>query len=115
MKYRDMEHRLLARSVVIPEGEQHAGCWMWMGRVEPNGYGKITVRTKPAPATPKALWVHRLAYEVFTGERIPEKHHIDHRCRFRLCINPNHHECVPASENTHNRVSKYRRADGRFT
>src|SRR5690349_11575415 len=100
-----MEHRLLARSVVIPEGEPHAGCWMWMGHVEENGYAKITLWEGSRRLN---RWVHRVAYETFMGEKIPPEHHIDHRCRFQLCINPNHHDCVPGIVNAHHRVEKYR-------
>ena len=116
MKYRDMEHRLLARSVVIPDGEPHAGCWMWMGRVEPNGYAKVGVYEGGGRADERVrnYWVHRLAFMVFTGQAIEEEHHIDHRCRFPLCINPGHMECVPSIVNTHARVNKKRGAKGQW-
>ncbi len=112
MKYRNLEERLLARTVVIPEGELHAGCWMWMGHVEENGYAKISLYTN---GKNKSVWVHRAAYECFSGEKIPPEHHVDHTCRFQLCINPAHHECVPGIVNAHHRVAKYRNNySGRF-
>ncbi len=92
MKFRDMEHRLLARSVVIPEGEPFAGCWMWMGRVEPNGYAKIGVYEGGGRAgeVVRNYWVHRVAYQTFHCVSIPDDHDVDHSCFFRLCINPAH-------------------------
>lgn len=103
MRYRDTEHRLLARSVVIPEGEPHAGCWMWMGRVEENGYARIGFYAGGGRAAPgrgaKNKEVHRVAYEVLTGNAIPDEHDADHICEFRLCIHPNHIRPVPFREN----------------
>lgn len=92
MRYRDLEHRLLARSVVIPEGEPHAGCWMWMGRVEPNGYAKIGIYEGGGRANERVrnYWAHRLAYQVFHCAEIPDGFDVDHECEFRLCINPQH-------------------------
>lgn len=103
MRYRDTEHRLLARSVVIPEGEPHAGCWMWMGRVEENGYARIGFYEGGGRAAPgrgaKNKEVHRVAYEVLTGDTIPAGHDADHRCEFRLCIHPNHIRPVLPKDN----------------
>jgi hypothetical protein len=101
MRYRDLEHRLLARSVVIPEGEPHAGCWMWLGRVEENGYAKIGVYEGGGRERERVrnYWVHRVAYQQFHCAEIPQGHDIDHRCKFTLCINPMHLRAVPAKKN----------------
>ncbi len=100
MTYRDMEHRLLHRSVVIPDGEPHAGCWMWLGRVEENGYAKAGVYEGGGREKERVrnYWVHRVAHETFHGP-IPEGHDVDHRCEFRLCIHPNHIRALPLKEN----------------
>jgi len=94
-----MEHRLVSRSVVIPEGELYAGCWLWLGPVEDNGYAKITVRSQSRPRRPTPKWVHRVAYETFHCTTIPEGHDVDHSCRLPLCIRPNHISAIPAKEN----------------
>src|SRR5690242_17354014 len=101
MRFRDMEHRLLARSVVIPEGEPHAGCWMWMGRVEPNGYAKIGVYEGGGREKERVrnYWVHRVAYSTFNCAEIAEGDDIDHLCRFRLCIRPDHLRARLAKKN----------------
>ncbi len=87
-----MEHKLLSRSVVIPEGETHAGCWLWMGRVEPNGYAKIGMYEGGGRELERVrnYWVHRVAYETFHCTTIKPGHDVDHRCHFRKCIHPNH-------------------------
>lgn len=68
-------------------------CWPWLGVRTYNGYGrfKLTARKSPVRA-------HRLAYEEMVGP-IPEGLVIDHLCRNRLCVNPDHLEPVTNREN----------------
>ncbi|OZE77409.1 hypothetical protein CH305_18215 [Rhodococcus sp. 15-649-2-2] len=68
------------------------GCWLWQGPTAPHGYG-TTIR-----AWGRGWLPHRLAYTVMVGE-IPEGLQIDHLCRVRKCINPNHLEAVTQAEN----------------
>lgn len=100
-RYRDIEDRLLARSVVIPHGHKHAYCWMWMGRVEKNGYAKIGVYEGGGRENERVrnYWVHRVAYETFHCAAIPDGFDVDHICRFPLCINPKHLRAIPAKKN----------------
>jgi hypothetical protein len=46
--------------------------------------------------------LHRLAYEHAKGPIPPDKQ-IDHRCRIRLCINPEHLDAVTSAENNRRR------------
>lgn len=68
------------------------GCWRWTGALTQNGYGHI--RT---PDRRMAL-AHRLVYEHLVGP-IPRGLEIDHLCRFRNCVNPEHLEPVTHVEN----------------
>ena len=79
--------QLFDRAMPIPE----SGCWAWMGYVTNKGYGKTTVARRPR-------WAHRAAYEAAKGP-IPEGMQIDHLCRVRCCINPDHLEAVTPREN----------------
>lgn len=92
MKYASLEQRLLARSVVIPDGEPHAGCWMWLGRIEPNGYAKVGIYEGGGRENERVrnYWVHRVAFETFHCAKIEDGYDVDHRCQFRRCIHPNH-------------------------
>jgi HNH endonuclease len=45
-------------------------------------------------------FLHRLAWEKWNGKKMPEGMQIDHLCRNRACMNPNHLEAVSPRENT---------------
>lgn len=66
-------------------------CWLWTARVERNGYGRFWLDGQQHGA-------HRVAYELFVGP-IPDGREIDHLCRIRHCVNPDHLEAVTAAEN----------------
>lgn len=69
-----------------------SGCWLWTGATDAGGYGRFAVRGTSARA-------HRWSYEKFRGP-IPDGLHIDHLCRVRNCVNPDHLEPVEPAENT---------------
>lgn len=72
-----------------------SGCWLWDGFVNPNGYGQRTVRVQGRNRTIQA---HRLAYELFVGP-VPIGLELDHLCRTRSCVRPDHLEAVSHAEN----------------
>ena len=67
------------------------GCRLWLGHVTHNGYGLLMVNGQHKRA-------HRLAFELARGP-IPSGLTIDHLCRVRACINPDHMEPVTLKEN----------------
>jgi hypothetical protein len=68
-------------------------CWLWTGSLS-NGYGNI----RPRNGEPM-MRAHRFAYELLVGP-IPEGLHLDHLCRVRHCVNPDHLEPVTQRVNT---------------
>jgi len=70
------------------------GCWLWDGYVKPNGYASMYVNESGTKE-----YAHRISYELYNGE-IPEGKIIDHLCRVRSCVNPNHLEVVTHAINS---------------
>lgn len=67
-------------------------CWLWVAQIDGCGYGRFQEGGKPISA-------HRYAYEALVGQ-IPDGLTIDHLCRVRHCVNPEHMEAVTRRENT---------------
>lgn len=77
------------------------GCWLWVLTRDPDGYGEGCFQKRKRRA-------HRLAWEAFKGP-IPPGFHVDHLCRVRHCVNPEHLEPVTAGENIRRGLTGYTR------
>lgn len=67
------------------------GCWLWTAHIDQNGYGTFSIKKTPRKA-------HRVDYEAFVGP-VSDGLQLDHLCRVRHCVNPEHLEPVTAAEN----------------
>lgn len=66
--------------------DQSDGCWEWTGSRNQKGYGQATLNGRRTGA-------HRVAW-LRSGRTIPDGLQLDHLCRNRACVNPDHLEVV---------------------
>lgn len=68
------------------------GCWLWTAGVSPNtGYGNFWLESGTVSA-------HRYSWELANGA-VPDGLHLDHICRTRACVRPDHIEPVTMQTN----------------
>ncbi|MEI6046333.1 MAG: HNH endonuclease signature motif containing protein, partial [Chloroflexota bacterium] len=76
-------------------------CWPWLGVKHSNGYGSFSFAGYGYKA-------HRVAYELSTGQDIPENLFACHHCDNRLCCNPSHLFIGTHTDNMRDAIAKGR-------
>lgn len=71
-------------------------CWLWTAGRTSRGYGMVMIDGN-------RQYVHRFVYELLVGP-IPDGALIDHKCRVRACVNPQHLQPVMHGPNAENRA-----------
>lgn len=80
------------------------GCWIWKGGTRENGYGSFAIKTNHGRWTQTTA--HRWSYQDFGGH-VPEGWEVDHLCKVRNCVRPDHLEAVTLQENRRRRDIGY--------
>lgn len=74
--------------------KDEGGCWLWTS-TKSDGYGLFNSRHLNPFTTRRA---HRVIYQAVRG-KLPQSVSLDHLCRNRACVNPEHMRCASNREN----------------
>ena len=85
--YRNIDITLYNHTTFFAKAKKIGDCLVWQGSKYQNGYGKLN-----------KTMAHRIAYSLVKGE-IPTSMCLDHLCKNRSCVNPDHLEIVTLVEN----------------
>lgn len=69
-----------------------SGCWEWIGQLR-KGYGIFSLKNQSKTA-------HRIMYELMKDVKLEKGVELDHLCKNRKCVNPDHIEKVSGKDNT---------------
>ena len=83
--------RIRAKIRHYSEPHNPGECWPWKGCLDPPGYGQFYFEGTRCKA-------HQASYRAFKGP-VPPQLEIDHLCRNRSCVNPDHLEAVTHAVN----------------
>lgn len=83
--------RVIIKKLLLRVVIDHNGCWIWQGYVHGNGYGYIKQKCKK-------ILIHKIFFMLHKGI-VPKGMCLDHICRIRRCVNPEHLRTVTRAQN----------------
>lgn len=99
-------YRKPKRKIIIPQRVQERaatryivdskGCWISTYSTASHGYAQIGWDNGKDR---NIVTAHRAAWVYHNGRQIPEGYVIDHLCKSRRCVNPDHLRCITNFEN----------------
>lgn len=99
--YKGMDEQERFWMYVNKQGKPHpifpTPCWEWTGSLIKGGYALFRL-SSTNPSQQEKILAHRYSFEL-TYYPIPEGMEIDHMCKTRHCVNPDHLDLVTRQEN----------------
>lgn len=96
---REVEMSELDKAMDRISPEPNSGCWLWTAAVTTGGYATMVIHGR-------RITVHRWLYEHYNGP-VPTGLELDHKCRVRCCVNPDHLEPVTHTVNVRRGTSPW--------
>lgn len=90
-----------------PDGKP---CWNWTGTIDRKGYGRLKVGSR-TDGTRSNVAPHRIVCAMF-GKNMASPMECAHSCDNRRCVNPDHIDMVPHTQNVLDKTHRYREARG---
>lgn len=90
---RFLKHTNQVSGIFGQDGNFPTQCWEWLAALTHDGYGRFSIKRKH-------IMAHVFAYKYFVGQ-IQKNLTIDHLCKNRSCVNPDHLEQVTLLVNLH--------------
>lgn len=88
------------------EVDPETGCWIWGRTLNNYGYALVSGRWLTQFGYKRTALAHRVSWEIFRGEKVPDGLELDHfACQRRNCVAPHHCEPVTHLVNVRRSVS----------
>lgn len=94
---------VLERLWLNSTGQADGECWEYLGKDASRG-GHLRIRKDDA----KRIHVHRLAWEAYNAEPVPDGLYVLHHCDNPKCFNPNHLFLGTIKDNVYDMLGKGR-------
>ncbi len=89
----DLAQRRMVWRKAMTKVSRVNGCWLWTDRLNADGYGHLRCMGGVQVSA------HRAVYELYRDVVVLPQFDLDHLCRVRHCVNPDHLEPVDRMTN----------------